>query len=238
MSELDKKVSKSVPSIPFKTYIAFIERLHSTAVPPMIDGSLLHTMSGSMKSQLLSSLRFLNLIDLQNNVQESMHDLIKSYKSDTWSSSLKEVVAIAYSDAIVNVNIDSGTALQLDDAFKKNYSIDGQVLEKAVRFYLAALDECGIKYSPHFKVRRVRKSAIKKKVKPKKKNQEENNLDDFDDNNLDNNQAERAKFRIPIPGKGDCIIALPTDLEQGDWDMVKIMLDAYVTRITNSNVRD
>lgn len=224
-----------MPYIPFKTFDTFIERLHSTAVPPMIDGSLLHTMSGSMKSQLLSSLRFLNLIDMQNNVQESMHDLIKSYKSDTWSDTLKEVVAIAYSDVINNVNLDSGTAQQLDVAFKNNYNVDGQVLEKAVRFYLATLEECGIKYSPHFKVRRVRKPVTKKKVKPKKKHQEENNLDDFGDDGLGSTLEEMAKFRIPIPGKGDCIIALPTDLEQGDWDMVKIMLDAYVTRITNSN---
>lgn len=228
-----------MPYIPFKTFVAFIDRLHSTAVPPMIDGSLLHTMSGSMKSQLLSSLRFLNLIDLQNNVQESMHELILSYKSDTWGGVLKEVIAIAYNDSIDNVNLDSGTAQQLDDAFKKNYSIDGQVLEKAVRFYLAALEECGIKYSPHFKVRRARKPVTKKKSKQKsgkQKNQQEENI--FEGFDLDENRGELAKFRIPIPGKGECIIALPADLEQGDWDMVKIMLDAYVTRITNNNRSD
>ena len=44
--------------------------------------------------------------------------------------------------------------------------------------------------------------------------------------------AGYAKFRIPIPSKADAVLYLPRDIDSQDWEMVKVMLDAYVSRLT------
>jgi len=235
MTEAKKKLAKTIPYIPIKTLLSFIDRLKSTAIPPIIDGSLLSSMSGSMKSQLLSSLKFLGLIDSNNNVKDSLRSLISSYNTDTWSAEFKEVIETSYADIVSDVHIDTGTVNQLETAFRLKGGVDGQMLEKAIRFYLAALDACGIKYSPHFKAKKPRKLRVRKKrVAAKNK---DSSVDDGEEDTLDETLGGGvgvAKFRIPIPDKKDCIIVLPSDLDQHDWDMVKIMLDAYVSRLTKT----
>jgi len=238
MADINKKPSKAIPYIPIKTLFSFVERLKSTAIPPIIDGSLLSSMSGSMKSQLLSTLRFMDLIGNDNTVKDGLRNLVSSYNTDTWSSTLKEVVETSYAEIISEVHIDTGTVSQLETAFRVKGGADGQVLEKAIRFYLASLDACGVKYSPHFKAKKPRKPIVRKK-KPSAKDKDNNSdtdsgsedvLDDLPDDGIG-----MAKFRIPIPDKQDCIIILPNDLDQHDWEMVKAMLDAYVSRLTKSN---
>ncbi|OGT66200.1 MAG: hypothetical protein A2993_02455 [Gammaproteobacteria bacterium RIFCSPLOWO2_01_FULL_47_190] len=230
MSEESSKIKVLAPYLPFQTFTSFIDKLHSTTIPPIVDGSLLQTMSGSMKGQLMSVLKFLSLIDNQGYVQEKLRDLVKSYKSDTWKDTIGNVICESYNNIIDNVDLDSGTAQQLAEAFRKRGNVEGQVLDKAVRFYLSGLKEAGLTYSPFFQAKKVRKSTIKQK-KIKKKNETESN-DFFDEDISDNGDSKLAKFRIPIPNKGNAIIALPSNISQDDWDMVKQMLEAYVARLT------
>jgi len=233
MTEERKTPKKAAPYIPFKTFTSFIERLHNTAVPPIIDGSVLQTMSGSMKSQLMSALRFMNLIDGAGTVNDKLRKLVTSYKTDSWKESLSEVIADSYNEVIGNVDLESGTAQQLNEAFRLRGGVDGQMLEKAVRFYLAAHTECGLSLSPHFTAKHARKYTPRKKAKKKAhktKEEAENDETDFD---IGFDESIQAKFRIPIPGKPDGIIVLPNDISRGDWKMVKTMLDAYVDHLTS-----
>lgn len=235
MAKNDKKPLKTTPYIPFRTFTGFIEKLHQTAVPPTIDHSLLETMSGSMRGQLLSSLRFLNLLDSENTVLEPLKKLVASYKIDTWSNTLSDIIFNAYLEVIGNVNLDSGTARQLHDAFRLRGNVDGQMLEKSVRFYLGALETCGVTFSPHFKGKKPRKTGPRRTKKGKKKFQKHND-DDIDDDFDDEEEAtsgKREKIEISIPGKKSFSARLPTDMDKEDWEMVKSMLEAYVKRLTN-----
>lgn len=176
----------------------------------------------------------MNLIGNDNTVKDGLRTLINAYNTDTWSLELQEVIEASYAGIVSDVHIDTGTVSQLEIAFKTKGGADGQVLEKAIRFYLAALDACGIKYSPHFKAKKPRKPIVrKKKATSEDKADVNDSTDALDD--LPNDGIGVAKFRIPIPDKQDCIIVLPNDLDQHDWDMVKIMLDAYVSRLTKTN---
>jgi hypothetical protein len=148
--------------IPFKTFGAFIDKLHGTAVPPNIDSSVLRHMSGSMRSQLMSALRFLGLIDANGNTTESLRALVKAYKTDKWRDVLQHILYEAYDEVVGNVDLDTGTGANLDEAFRSRGSVDGQMLDKAVRFYLAALREVGQAFSPHFASRKVKKAAARK----------------------------------------------------------------------------
>lgn len=237
MVKTTKKPLKTVPYIPFKTFTGFIDKLHSTAVPPIIDSSLLDTMSGSMKGQLLSSLRFLNLVDINNAVNETLINLIKAYKTDVLEIALKGIFTKAYHEITDKINLNTGTAQQLNDSFRKLGNVDGQMLDKAVRFYLTGLENSGIKYSPFFKAKKVRKGGPRKSKKSKKKTRKDSG-EDLDDEDSDDEEEEatsgkREKIEISIPGKKSFSVRLPTDMDKEDWEMVKSMLEAYVKRLTN-----
>lgn len=49
-----------------------------------------------------------------------------------------------------------------------------------------------------------------------------------------NNNIE--EFSIPIPGKDSAKIIIPKGLEAEDWDMLKSMLDAYISRLRKKSI--
>jgi hypothetical protein len=217
------------PYVPFKAFKSFVERLHGTAIPPAIDPSLLQNMSGSARSQLMSCLRFLDLIGTNGIVNGKFRQLIKSYKTETWNETLKNIVFESYHTVTSDVDLDSGTDAQLVTAFKVRCNVEGQVLDKAKRFYLSALTEVGFKYSPHFG---TRKPPTRRPVgirKPKKKNDESppDDEDEGNDESPDSSGAKMERFRFPIRGKGQGTIMFPQDMNNSDWTVVRKMLDAY-----------
>lgn len=227
-AEKSQETTQFPPYVPFKTLKTFIERLHGTAVPPAIDPSLLRHMSGSGKSQLMSCLRFLDLVGSGGTVTDKFRNLIKSYKTDTWASTLNACLVDSYHTIIGDVDLDTGTDTQLVTAFKQRGNVEGQVLDKAKRFFLSALTEAGVKYSPHFGARKppVRRPNGTKKT-PKKNieillNEEDEALDDSSDTG-----GKMERFRFPIRGKGHGTIMFPAEMDHSDWAVVRKMLDAY-----------
>lgn len=215
------------PYVPFKAFKAFIERLNGTAIPPAIDPSLLRTMSGTARSQLMSCLRFLNLTGPDGTVTDKFRSLIKSYKTDTWADTLKNVVFEAYHGVIGNVDLDTGTDAQLVTAFRQRGNVDGQVLEKSKRFFLSAMNESGVTYSPHFG---VRKPAIRRAGGTKKKASKGGEIplwEGEDGDELEPSGKKMKPFRIPIRDKGEAIVVFPADVDAEDWAKVRKMLDAF-----------
>ena len=52
---------------------------------------------------------------------------------------------------------------------------------------------------------------------------EEEDFEELDD--------DVQKFQIPIPGKPSAVFIIPKNLEQGDWEMLTAMLNAYIARL-------
>lgn len=224
MTKNSEKPRPSVAYIPFKTFTNFITRLNSSAVPPVIDTSILIQMSGSMRSQLMSALRSMHLIDANGNVQQSLKNLVSDYKTENFQKTLENIVSKSYDHVIKNVDLKSGTAKQLTQAFRENGNVEGQMLEKSIRFFLTALKEAGIPVSPHFTVRKPRKPRPKKRKANTKHGQHEDD-DDIDD---DETTPGHIKWRLPIREKGDAIISLPENITPEDWQILKIQLDAFI----------
>jgi hypothetical protein len=67
MADIDGKPKVISPHVAYKTLIAFVDSLRR-GVPAQIDRSLRRTMSGSAQTQMLASLRFLQMIDVHGNV--------------------------------------------------------------------------------------------------------------------------------------------------------------------------
>lgn len=215
------------PYVPFKAFKAFIERLNGTAIPPAIDPSLLRNMSGSARSQLMSCLRFLNLIGPNGTVTDKFRELIKSYKTEVWQESIKNVIFEAYHTVIGDVDLDTGTDAQLVTAFRQRGNVDGQVLDKSKRFFLSAMNESGVTYSPHFGTRKPAMKRAGGTKKAAKKGSETPVWEEEENNEIETGSKKMRPFRIPIPSKGEAIIVFPADADISDWTRVRKMLDAF-----------
>lgn len=236
MSRKAREIKNLAPYIPFETFRSFIETLKTTVVPPVIDNSILPRMSGSLRSQLLSALRFLGLVDGSGTVISKLNNLVSTYQTENWEGAIGTIIGEAYIEIVDGLDLDVGTSSQLEAAFRNKGNVDGQMLDKAVRFYLAALKESKLTFSPHFTTRKPKVRGFGKKVKNGRSQDEQN---EEPDDRLEDIPPIKgtARFRLPIPGKNDGIVQVPDDIDQDDWEMLRIQLDAYVARLIKQKAK-
>jgi hypothetical protein len=141
------------PYLPWPTFTAFIEKLSKTAVPNRIDASLIKNLSGTAQGQLLTALKFLALTNGNGAVTDKLRTLVKAYATADWANTLSESFMEAYQEVIGTLDLDTATPGELKERFREIGQIEGDTVEKAMRFYLNALKDAGISYSPHLKIR-------------------------------------------------------------------------------------
>jgi hypothetical protein len=221
------------PSLPKPAYIPlialdnFIERLRETGIPVVIDANLTQTMSGGTASALMSALRFLGLLDPSGTPQDSLRKLVGAYDTDRWKDVFGDLVDRAYAGIIGDLDLTTATRSMLDDRFRKNSKAAGQVLDKAARFYLGALEKMQRPVSPHFKVRKARTVASRKpsRTAAKPAHQQDGETDLADPN--------MQHIRLQLLDKPDVTITLPGDFDAADWTFLKPILEAYIARLTS-----
>lgn len=147
----ENKKGPTPPYGSFKSAKSFVERLKKTVLPDAIDRSMMSMMSGFTQSEVLGAFRFLGLVDAEDRTQEPLRALVKAYGTKDWTTALGGVVHRAYKPILDGLNVNTGTAKALADAFKNKAHLDGRMLTRAVQFYLAALKEAEISHSPLFK---------------------------------------------------------------------------------------
>jgi Family of unknown function (DUF5343) len=229
---MDAEGEVSLPKPAYIPLIAldnFIERLKATGIPAVIGPNLTQTMSGGTASALMSALRFLGLVDQSGTPQDSLRKLVAAYDTDRWKDVLGDLIDRAYADIIGDLDLTTATRSMLDDRFRKNSKAAGQVLDKAARFYLGALEKMQRPVSPHFKVRKARTVAARKiaRTKDGKLAHQQGGESDFTDPN-------RQHIRLQLLDKPDVTITLPSDFDAADWTFLKPILEAYIARLTNS----
>jgi hypothetical protein len=136
----DKRVAVYVP---FRTFLAAIEALED-GLPRTLDTSVFPSFSSGVRSQLLSALRFLGLIDDRGVVTEALTDLVEN-KNDR-GRILRDAIERAY-PTIAELAGSNASQMQLEDAMRE-YGVGGETLEKAIRFYLQAAEYTGLLVSP------------------------------------------------------------------------------------------
>jgi hypothetical protein len=229
---MDAEGEASLPKPAYIPLIAldnFIERLKATGIPAVIGSSLTQTMSGGTASALMSALRFLGLVDQSGTPQDSLRKLVAAYDTDRWKDVLGDLIDRAYANIIGDLDLTTATRSMLDDRFRKNSKAAGQVLDKAARFYLGALEKMQRPVSPHFKVRKARTVAARKTARTKdgKPAHQQGGESDSTDPNLQH-------IRLQLLDKQDVIITLPSDFDAADWTFLKPILEAYIARLTSS----
>ncbi len=77
-----KGTGRMPPYIPLSTLLTFIEELKANGIPPQIDNSVLKRFSGSVRTQLLSALKFLGLLSEDKKPAGLLPALVETYGDD------------------------------------------------------------------------------------------------------------------------------------------------------------
>lgn len=156
----------SPPYVSATTLLNFISRFKDS-VPSHIDKSLLNGYSGSVASQVIGALRFLSLINQENEVTELFEKLCAaegSQQQEQWEA----IVYSSYPFLKNGFDLSTATTGTLDKCFK-DMGMSGDSLRKCGAFLVHIAKEAGIQVSPHVKTghRIASKSTKSRARKPK-----------------------------------------------------------------------
>lgn len=161
------------PYVSYRTFLNFIEGLQQT-MPARIDRSYWgDRFSGSTGTQLVSALRFLDLVDVSGFPTVKLRQLVGS-KGSQRTELLKQITHESYSFFFMSqVDPQAATYSQLEEAFHDNYQIASDVARKCIKFFIELASDSGMKLSPFVtkKNRTARPvTALKKPSKVQDKN--------------------------------------------------------------------
>ena len=153
------------PYVSYRTFFNFLEGLQQT-IPARIDRSYWgDRLSGSTGTQLVSALRFLDLIDVNGFPTVKLRQLVAS-KGSQRTELLKQLTHESYSFFFLSqVDPQAATYAQLEEAFHDNYQIASDVARKCIKFFIGLAGDGGMKLSPFVtkKTRTVRLATAVKK---------------------------------------------------------------------------
>lgn len=132
------------PYVPYPSFKTLIGELREHGVPSRIDRSVLRRFSGIIGSQLLTTLRFLGLIDDQNHPTERLVELVAASNTSEWGAKVVAVLQAEYAP-LFGLDLGNATALHFNETFRKAFpgSADS-VTQKSIAFFLGAAKDSGI----------------------------------------------------------------------------------------------
>lgn len=135
-------------NIPWATFMTSVEKIASD-LPNKLDRSYLGSMSGGLKSYLISAFKGFGLIHDDLTVSSELKELA------TQTDKRPEIIGMLlrkFYPRAVELGTTNSTPGELDKAFSEMFpSLSGESRTKAIRFYLAASDFAGIPRSPLWK---------------------------------------------------------------------------------------
>jgi hypothetical protein len=121
----------------------------STVPTGPLDRRVLDNLSGADHGALISGLRFLGYVDEERRATESYRKLVAASKEPGKFQELLMEVTPKYDPIVGDLDIEFGTAAQLEKAFRDYGVPQGQMLTKTIRFYIKLLQQVGVSVSPH-----------------------------------------------------------------------------------------
>tara|TARA_Y100001970_G_scaffold76747_3_gene97487 strand:- start:5714 stop:6406 length:693 start_codon:yes stop_codon:yes gene_type:complete len=151
------------PYVPYRTFQTFLEFLFDEGIPDRIDRSVWGArFSGSSGTQLMTTLKVLNLIDQDGRPKKSLEGLVFA-EGEERKSILYSVLNEFY-EPVFRLDLTRASKGQFRDAFKSFGTKEG-VIVKCEAFFIRAAQFAGIKLSKHILAGRHGKTRSKTNVK-------------------------------------------------------------------------
>ncbi len=226
MSNDAEQTKPVAPYIPWQTFESFLERLKQTVIPTHIDPSVMRHMSGTAQSQTLSALRFLGLVEQDGTVTEAFKDLVSAYKGPKWKAEIGKLLSAAYQPVIGKLDVKNATPDQLKNRFRNEGGVEGDTVEKSIRFYLMGLKEAGIEFSPLVKIRqRAPRGTGAARRATAKKNGE---LGAPEQDEIHKQPEGTVRLPFAFPDKPMTTIHLAKGISEMEWAMIDTYVRNYI----------
>jgi hypothetical protein len=150
------------PYVAYPTFKTMIGGFGEHVLPGRVDRSVLGNFSGIVGSQLLTALRFLDLIDEERRPTGALEALVAQAGSEGWPAALSKVLRGAYAP-VFDIDLKSASPSQFIERFRQAYPVEGTTLRKCLTFFLAALADSQVAVSPYIMKNKKPRSAPARK---------------------------------------------------------------------------
>lgn len=227
MSEDSKLVP---PYVAFEPLLTFISQLNKTVVPAVIDKGMMSSMSGATQSHLMSAMRSLGLLDFNDAATMQLRELVEDFGTEAWPNTLKAVIESYYIRILGEVDITTASAKQVRDKFK-DAGFDGSMADRAIRFFIKAMEEAKMTFSPHIK---MRKKGIRKGTRPSRATTDQAKATPSTDTPVTEHPASvvilpKGMIRYPLhfrraTGAVEGMLMVPEDITEADCKLIEAQL--------------
>lgn len=157
----------SPPYVSYKTFEHFLSRLEQQ-LPACIDRSYWGKMySGSVGTQLLSAMRFLNLIDSNAKPMPRLKLLVSGLTGEHRAVVLRQTAEEAYAFVFKGIlDLHNASYTDLVHVFQNTYHMKISVCRKCIRFFMEFSKDAGIPLAPQItKKRKMSYTDITERLK-------------------------------------------------------------------------
>jgi hypothetical protein len=214
--------SKLPPYMTPGVFKTAVETLGGATIPSgPLDRRVLDKMSGADHGSLMSGLSFLGYIDQERKATAEYRELIQAWQTDTvkYHALLLKALSEKYADIVGGIDVHTGTAAELEKAFKSYGVQAGQMLTKTIRFYVKMLGECGVEVSPHILKAKPRTPRPTKKP-DNPKNPSGTGTPHFQKEHI----VPKGFERMTVPGLPEAFIQYPLSLTEAHCNLFTAMI--------------
>jgi hypothetical protein len=218
----DKK-APTVPYLPFKTFLGTLDALDSHGMPNKIDRSVFPSQSGVMQGQIITTLRFFDLIDPHGTPSATLEKLAAD--KENRKELLKPLINKHYRE-VINLGLTKASPSQLDEAFD-NYGVTGDTKKKAKSFFIKAAQFIGLPLSALL-TRKTRNASGTRRRRTTPRVQDEENGGGGDDNSRQQRTPTGTTKTIQLRSGGELTLSLSVnlfDLEGDERNFVFSLID-------------
>jgi hypothetical protein len=133
-------------------------------IPNRVDRSAFPGLAGGVQSQLLAGMKFLGLITDDHHPTKALH-LVAVPDEAARKEKLAQILRDRYSELFA-LDLMKVTPAQLAEQMGASYSVSGATREKAIRFFLSAVEYVGIPVSRLFKSKSGNGTASARRRRP------------------------------------------------------------------------
>jgi hypothetical protein len=194
-----------------------IDTLAESTVPTgPLDRRVLDNLSGADHGALISGLRFLGYVDEERRATQSYRELVAASKEPAKFTGLLMEVLVKYDPIIGDLDMEFGTAAELEKAFRDYGVPQGQMLTKTIRFYIKTLQEVGVKVSPH--ITKPKPRMPRNGAKKSDRNSTNRGIRDVQPS-VKEHVAPKGFERMPVPGLPEAFVQYPLNVTEAHCDL-------------------
>ena len=128
---------RAIPYVSFSTFETLVKDLQEHGVPSRIDRSVMKRFSGGVASQLLTSLRALEMIDGESAPTVRLRAFAKAYGTDDWREQVGLMVRDIFAPLIA-LDLAVVTPSQFNECLRQSYVGGDDNQRKASAFFFNA----------------------------------------------------------------------------------------------------